>query len=526
MTASSLHTLEEEEPILKNPVSPRIYRQGSMSQRIDRSDTCCFDCVYMYQYTVNPCSHTTCNTCFQIQLQQKTFVCPRCPDLKKCQNDLRIMAEKKHIREQHKAESVSRKQLSPLQLILKYDCKNIVPRIDETLQDITDLNERKRVQKVLWKNWFLFIEPVETKKVEKILRRQRTQYEYHRQRELFIGNDCIEKLSIKQQVEEEQECDGLDQQAQHRRESLCVERSLPAVNFNIQAKSDSFWPDGTESWHIRELRPQRQSFTNRIDSEQLSIAEPIANVECKRQPLEQPVNLELNPVELNSVEPNQIEPNLIELNPNSVETNPLEPDPTQTNLLEPNTIAPHPLTSRPNPLIKCFIESNMVEKRPSLGQLQVDIRTHVDAVTSVREYVRTFTRTPESINIWYDSKPCQRRLKSTSRGRSNDSSPLTSFSPKTQSHDCFHSRFLWQISTYLVKTSLFLLSILFGFRIVHLSVHDSDGIDSRSPTTASAFVVDMVTSTCSLHTFKTLTPYFTTIEMLRALESLLIYAIT
>jgi len=242
------------------------------------------------------------------------------------------MAEKKHIRVQPKAESVSRKQLSPLQLILKYDCKNIVPRIDETLQDITDLDERKRVQKVLWKNWFLFIEPVETKKVEKILRRQRTQYEYHRQRELFIGDDCLEKLSIKQQVEEEQECDGLDQQPQHRRESVCVERPLPAVTFNIQVKSDSFWPDGTESWPIREIRPQRQSFTNRIDSEQFSIAEPIANVECKRQPLEQPVNPELNPV-------------------------------------EPNTIAPHPLTSRPNPLITCSIESNMVEKRPSLGQL-------------------------------------------------------------------------------------------------------------------------------------------------------------
>ena len=135
------------------------------------------------------------------RLQQKTFNCPRCPDSEERQNRLRMRAEKNRIREQHKAESVSRKQLSPLQLMLKYDCKNIVPRIDECIQDITDLNERKRVQKVLWKNWFLFIEPVETKKVEKILRRQQTQYEYHRQRELFIGNDCLEKLSIKQQVE-------------------------------------------------------------------------------------------------------------------------------------------------------------------------------------------------------------------------------------------------------------------------------------------------------------------------------------
>jgi hypothetical protein len=128
-----------------------------MSQRIDQSDTFCFDCVYMYHYTVKSCSHTICHSCFRkvieqkIRLQQETIICPRCPDSEKRRNRLRMMAEKNHIREQHKVESVSRKQLSPLQLILKYDCKNIAPRIDESIQDITDLNERKRVQKILWK---------------------------------------------------------------------------------------------------------------------------------------------------------------------------------------------------------------------------------------------------------------------------------------------------------------------------------------------------------------------------------------
>ena len=287
----------------------------------------------MYHYTVPSCLHTICHSCFlremalKTRLQQKTFNCPRCPDSEERQNRLRMRAEKNRIREQHKAESVSRKQLSPLQLILKYDCSNITSRIDESLQDITDLNERKRVQKILWKNWFLFIEPVEKKKVGKILRRQKTQYEYHRQRnniitivdhntsesmsnstlpdkneswyfhemkprqQVFIDNDFPEKLSI-QQVMDEQECDGFDQQPQLRQESLYVERSLPAANFDIQAKCDSFWPDGTESWHIHEIRPQRRSFVNRIDSEPSIIAQKIL-VKRENHPVERA--LQLNP---------------------------------------------------------------------------------------------------------------------------------------------------------------------------------------------------------------------------------------
>ena len=151
--------MEEEEPFFLKYVSRRIYRQESMSQRIDQLGTFYFDCIYMYHYTVKLYSHT---------------ICPQCPDSEKRQNRRRMMVEKNYIREQLKLESASRKQLSPVQLILEYVCRNIAPRIDECIQDITDLNKRKRVQKILWKNWFLFIEPVETKEVEKILRRQRT----------------------------------------------------------------------------------------------------------------------------------------------------------------------------------------------------------------------------------------------------------------------------------------------------------------------------------------------------------------
>lgn len=68
----------------------------------------------------------------------------------------------------------------------------------------------------MWKNWSVFIETVETKKNEKLLRRQRSQYEYHRQ-----------KVNTTSYI-----CDG-------------VELHLTP---------------GTESWHFREMKPQRESF--------------------------------------------------------------------------------------------------------------------------------------------------------------------------------------------------------------------------------------------------------------------------
>ena len=70
-----------------------------MARRIDQSNTSCFDCVYIYHYTVNQCSHTICNNCLRaaveekIDLQLPTFICPRCPDSEERQNRLRIVAQ-------------------------------------------------------------------------------------------------------------------------------------------------------------------------------------------------------------------------------------------------------------------------------------------------------------------------------------------------------------------------------------------------------------------------------------------------
>jgi hypothetical protein len=464
------YTIEEEEPIFLKSTSVVVFIvKKSMSQSIDQSDTFCFDCVYMYHYTVPSCLHTICHSCFRRaialknRLQQETFICPRCPDPEILQKRLRMMAEKNHIREQHKVESVSRKQLSPLQLILKYDCRNIVPRIDECIQDITDLNERKRVQKSLWKNWFLFIEPVETKKVEKILRRQRTQYEYHRQRELFIGNDYLEKLLIQQQVEEEQECDGLDQQPQHIRESLCTERSRPAVNCNIQAKSDSFWPDGTESWHIHEIRPQRQSFVNRIDPEPSIITQEIL------------VKRENHPVDRAQ-----------QLNQNLPAT-----------VLKVDQILVPP--EAPTPYLHDIVDVDICLKK-SLPF-------------------------PDTVIVWNILKlqpyRCALKLYDLSNGLLRSSHAVLHLPSKTQ--PCTQLSRLINVRFALLL--LFLFTVLTRFGIVHNSSHLLGSVSAQYVMFELLFIVGMIRSICLNHPRHS-KPYVKTIETLRKLESLLIYPVT
>ena len=60
----------------------------------------------------------------------------------------------------------------------------VARRINDSLNDIVDIAEHQRVEKVLWKKWYLFIEPVATEKIAHLLRRQRSQYEYRRHKEL------------------------------------------------------------------------------------------------------------------------------------------------------------------------------------------------------------------------------------------------------------------------------------------------------------------------------------------------------
>ena len=157
----------------------------NMQQIADHSDTYCFQCVYMHHYKVNPCSHTLCHSCFyaaieeKVRLNYETIICPHCPAPAMPHDRSRAIAALNHDHAKREtAPIMSRKQLSPLSLMLRYDRTAVARQIDESINDIVDTDEKQRVEKVLWKNWFLFIEPVQTQKIDKLLRRQRSQFEF------------------------------------------------------------------------------------------------------------------------------------------------------------------------------------------------------------------------------------------------------------------------------------------------------------------------------------------------------------
>ncbi|CAF1609084.1 unnamed protein product, partial [Rotaria magnacalcarata] len=131
-----------------------------------KPDAFCFECVFMYHYKFDQCSHTICLTCLydaideHIRLETDAFACPRCIDSRERRNGLE-------------------------------QC--LIP----------------------------------------------------------IPNKHKDKL--KKGVESHKP----EQQAFNNHESQLKSEQHSTVN------SDSFWPAGTESWHIHEIKPQRQDFTSK-----------------------------------------------------------------------------------------------------------------------------------------------------------------------------------------------------------------------------------------------------------------------
>ena len=117
-----------------------------------------------------------------------------------------------------------------------------------------------------------------------------------------------------------------------------------------------------------------------------------------------------------------------------------------------------------------------------------------------------------------------------SHSMKNDKIKIASCSSRKPSsvrsnHDYRH-RFFRLIVTNVAPLPFVLLLLLLRFGIIHHSVDNADGIGDHSHSTELKFLFDSTISTNSKQTFNTFIPYVTTIETLRALESILIYAVT
>jgi hypothetical protein len=461
----------------------------NMQQIADHSDIYCFQCVYMHHYKVNPCSHTLCHSCFyaaieeKVRLNYETFICPRCP-ASAIPHDRRLAtAALKHDHAKREtAPIMSRKQLSPLSLMLRYDHTAVVRQIDESINDIVDTDEKQRVEKVLWKNWFLFIEPVQTQKIDKLLRRQRSQFEFRQKADrIRTGhNESAVNCFNPEQLNNTIVLDNQDisnsicpesteslhfRDIEPHRPQLATKESSDLVLHDIThpvntmqpdlpaiaVKNDSFCPDGTKSWHFYDVKPQRELFEQEI-IHPLETLHSTSDVELAA----------LNPIE------------------NSGQAVPM--------LIEPSKSVPIvPFVNYPLREDQTVFQPPIVPYAPKLKQ-----NRYQSLQTDPMHTVSYSSCTPISV----------------------------------RSKHRYQNRLLRLIGTSIALIPRLLLSILLRFGIIHRSLDDSNGIGDRCHIIESTLVFDSALPSDSKQTLKIVIPYVKTIETLRALESLLIYAIT
>ncbi|CAF1437660.1 unnamed protein product [Adineta steineri] len=286
-----------------------------------------------------------------------------------------------------------------------------------------------------------------------------------------ICTDCLYDAVLKK-VESQQDificprCPAFDTHDDHHSvpaEQKCtIPQTAPSSITQDQTTSAFAWPDGTESWHLHEIRSQRESFVNKIDPEPLIIT-PETSVERENQSVERVQQLDQDLSEpASKIDPISILPNQPTINSPDV--------------------------------------------------LNVDTR------------LQEPPRSPETQRISNVLHPKQQDECALTLNDLVDGSLLPSyFISKLQSRDQFLNRLLRLLDLRFV----FLLSLLFivviRFGIAYHSTNRFDEVAIQSSIFASIFI--LMTTYSQHHLTKSKT-HITTIEILRNLESLLMYDIT
>lgn len=107
-----------------------------------------------------------------------------------------------------------------------------------------------------------------------------------RQSKIFICPRCTDSeerrirlghFLIRKSNEGEQEIGKFIQSPKVGRETSSDQQSKLNFMLNEERDSDLFWPLGTETWHIHEIKPQRELRVHKASSEKLMISQPTAN---------------------------------------------------------------------------------------------------------------------------------------------------------------------------------------------------------------------------------------------------------
>jgi hypothetical protein len=281
----------------------------------------------------------------------------------------------------------------------------------------------------------------------------------------------------------------LEQPLKLERQNSCVEPEQSSVELNIKVESDSFWPEGTESWYIHEIKPQRESLSNRNHEEPLPLSQLVdhlhePNCFARRSKLNQ-ASL-CAPVVSETVV--QHDRGLEFQHEVYVQQNQCA---SSLHLIQINE-------ATPQHYYICDVRNEFEQARPTLD-------------TTTRRCL---------LNLF------QHRRRSKLHKRTNVSLRPSYDSSTVRLCSRFLNEFMYMIDITVTCLPLFLLFVLTHLGIVYCPIHTFDH------TRGTAFVVGCIFFTQALSTvrlhqhFKNTKPYMATVEILRNLESLLIYGLS
>jgi hypothetical protein len=404
-----------------------------------KPDAFCFECVFMYHYKFDQCSHTICLTCLydaideHMRLETDAFACPRCIDSPERRNRLEqclipIPNEHKEKRkkgvESHKPEQQVLNNHEPQ---LKFEHNNTVNSAS------------------FWpagtESWHI--------------------HEIKPQRQYFTSKPWIDNLVTNNEPHG------------NHYESF--------IDLRTNDESDSYWPAGTESWHIHEIKPQREFFTSSNCTDKLA-AENEYN-------LDRPEDL----------------PGLTTI------------DLFEKSLPESNQSTDHPslptMASGLNPLKSDTITTDDLHTSSSFVSVTLSIDNQLQSLEEIshsnnKRHELSSQRNPQSL------------ISNTEQLKSLLSQNFSA--KKTSQPRCSDSLLL-----FIGHGFVLLLSLLF-FIFMHtgVSYHVSPSLNSNHKqfsTPDSAFTDITIATTCTKIQPTTIHRYVKTIAILRNLESLLIY---
>ncbi|CAF3495967.1 unnamed protein product [Rotaria socialis] len=256
---------------------------------------------------------------------------------------------------------------------------------------------------------------------------------------------------------------------------------------NDTTVSDSFWPVGIESWHIHEIKPQRECFTRKTLSVKLMITQ---FTDSEPQPK--------HPEDYCELETHILSDELVHPIGYFDDEQPQSTVAPESNLLKSDELIPHDSDKSPQSL-------------PIV--LLIDDRRLVLVKAPKTRNIKRAQKLPNDLN------------QQISDAQLHQSLNCSSFSTRMMSYIYSSNRLLRTFSKCIDFLSLSLFSILIRIGIIYDLTYYFTNDHVQSSTLDSTLTSSTIFTTCANRDLNKVVPYVKTMDILRNLESLLIYAL-